>query len=127
MGLMRQLLFGILLAGVALSQDAPKKLTADELKDTIARTENLYLLDVREPKELEEFGTLKNAKNVPLGEVEKRLAEVPKDRKVVVFCQRGVRASKAAAVLQKNGVQVIGVAGMIEWKEKNYDVVYPSK
>jgi rhodanese-related sulfurtransferase len=124
---MRRLLFGILLAAVALAQDAPKKLTADELKETIAKTGNLYLLDVREPKELEEFGTLKNARNIPVGDVEKRISEVPKDRKVVVFCQRGVRASKAAAVLQKNGVQVIGVAGMIEWKEKNYDVVYPAK
>lgn len=124
---MRRLLFGILLAAVALAQDAPKKLTADELKETIAKTGNLYLLDVREPKELEEFGTLKNARNIPVGDVEKRVSEVPKDRKVVVFCQRGVRASKAAAVLQKNGVQVIGVAGMIEWKEKNYDVVYPAK
>jgi rhodanese-related sulfurtransferase len=122
-----KLLFGILMAALAFAQDAPKKLTADELKETIAKTEGLFLLDVREPRELEEFGTLKNSKNIPVGQVEQRLSEVPKDRKVVVFCQRGARAAKAAEVLKKNGYQVTGVAGMIGWKEKKYDVVYPPK
>ena len=125
---MKKLLSGFLIAlGLVAAQDAPKKLSADELKQTIEKTQGLYLLDVREPKELEEYGTLKNAVNVPLGQVEKRVAEVPKDRKVVVFCQRGIRAAKAAEVLKRNGVEVIGVAGMLEWKDKNYEVVYPPK
>jgi len=124
---MMKLLIGAMLALVAFAQSAPKKLSADELKETIAKTDNLFLLDVREPGELEKFGTLKDSRNVPVGQVEQRLSEVPKDRKVVVFCQAGGRAAKAAEVLRKNGYEVIGVAGMIEWKEKKYDVVYPPK
>lgn len=125
---MRKLLSGFLtVLSLMWAQDGPKKLSADELKQTIEKTDRLFLLDVREPRELEEFGTLKNSVNVPLGQVEKRIAEVPKDRKVVVFCQRGIRAAKAAEVLKRNGYEVIGVAGMLDWKEKNYEVVYPPK
>jgi len=125
---MIRLLFGLLAAFVLFAQDAPKKLTADEMKAVISKTDNIYLLDVREPKELAETGTLKGAVNVPISDLEKRIAEVPKDRKILVFCAHGVRAGKGADLLIKNGYSnVIGVGGLAEWKEKQYEVVYPGK
>ena len=45
---------------------------------------NLFVLDVREPKELEELGMLEGSFNVPVGEVEKRMAEIPKGKPLVV-------------------------------------------
>ena len=45
---------------------------------------NLFVLDVREPKELEELGTLEGSFNVPVGDVEKRMAEIPKGKPLVV-------------------------------------------
>jgi len=42
-----------------------------------------FFLDVREPKELEELGTFARHVNIPLGQLEKRLAEIPKDKPIV--------------------------------------------
>lgn len=125
---MIRLLLSLLAALGLFAQDAPKKLTPDEMKTAIQKTENLYLLDVREPKEIAELGTIKGAVNIPLGDLEKRLAEVPKDRKTLVFCNHAVRAGKASDLLRKNGYDnIIGLGAMAEWKDKQYEVVYPGK
>ena len=59
--------------------------TADELKALIEKEgKNLFVLDVREPKELEELGMLEGSFNVPIGDVEKRMAEIPKGKPLVV-------------------------------------------
>jgi 3-mercaptopyruvate sulfurtransferase SseA len=44
---------------------------------------NVLVLDVREPKELEELGTIPDSLHIPLGQLEKRLSEVPKDRLIL--------------------------------------------
>ncbi len=43
----------------------------------------IFFLDVREPKELEELGTIKGYVNIPLDQLEKRVAEVPKNKLIV--------------------------------------------
>lgn len=43
----------------------------------------VFFLDVREPRELEELGTLEGYVNIPLGEIEKRLKEIPKDKAII--------------------------------------------
>jgi len=43
----------------------------------------VYFLDVREPKELTELGTIKGYVNIPLGQLEGRLSEIPKDKLIV--------------------------------------------
>ncbi|MDP2997378.1 MAG: hypothetical protein Q8N47_07810 [Bryobacterales bacterium] len=59
--------------------------TADELKALLDKEgKSLFVLDVREPKELEELGMLEGSFNVPVGEVEKRMAEIPKGKPLVV-------------------------------------------
>ncbi|MBI1789546.1 MAG: hypothetical protein HYR60_18585 [Acidobacteria bacterium] len=68
---------------VALGQSTVKQFTADELKEALEKKDNLFFLDVREPKELEELGTIKGYVNIPLSQIEKRLAEVPKDKLVI--------------------------------------------
>ena len=75
------------LAGSALfGQNKPaeeeKKLSADELKELIDK-KDIFFLDVREPKELEELGTIKGYVNIPLDQLEKRVAEVPKNKLIV--------------------------------------------
>jgi rhodanese-related sulfurtransferase len=44
---------------------------------------------------------------------------------VLTVCARGVRAAKAAALLEKNGYKTQGVFGMKSWEENKYPVVYP--
>ncbi len=62
------------------------------------------VVDVRSPGEFKE-GHLAGAKLIPVGEVASRIAEFgdDKDRQIVVYCKRGVRAAKAEGVLRENG------------------------
>lgn len=59
-----------------------KALSADELKNLLEK-KNTFFLDVREPKELEELGTIKGYVNIPLGQLENRLSELPKDKLII--------------------------------------------
>jgi len=73
---------GILMAQNKPSEQQEKQLSADELKDLLEK-KKVYFLDVREPKELEELGTIKGYVNIPLTQLEKRLSEIPKDKLIV--------------------------------------------
>ena len=59
-------------------------------------------LDVREPAELVE-GTLPGAINLPLGQLPSRVAELDRNRRVVVFCRSGGRSGHAAMLLADGG------------------------
>jgi NADPH-dependent 2,4-dienoyl-CoA reductase/sulfur reductase-like enzyme/rhodanese-related sulfurtransferase len=64
-----------------------------------------YLLDVRDPDELEEFGKFKNSVNIPLAQLRDRLAELPHDRRIVTYCQKGQRGYLAACALHGHGFE----------------------
>ncbi len=50
-----------------------------------------FLLDVRDTKEVAESGLLPSAEHIPLGEIRDRLGELPRDRRILVYCQKGQR------------------------------------
>ncbi|HVL58554.1 MAG TPA: rhodanese-like domain-containing protein [Burkholderiaceae bacterium] len=60
------------------------------------------LLDVRDSAEFSN-GHLPNAKNIPVPEIEKRAKELPAGKPVIVVCDTGSRAARAAAALRKLG------------------------
>ena len=127
---MQRRTFAVALAALAVvslwaQETTAKKLSPDELKALIGGSEKFFFLDVREPKELEELGTIRGYVNIPLGEIEKRFSEVPKDTLVVVACNRAIRAAKAAAVLEKNGYKRLQLGALAEYKEKGYELIYP--
>ena len=64
---------------------APPKAAKMASDDVLALVEKgeVFFLDVREPKELEELGTFDGYVNIPLGQIEKRLAEIPKDKAII--------------------------------------------
>ncbi len=74
------------------------------------------ILDVREPYEYAQ-GHAKGARNIPLGTLASRMAEVPRDREVYVICQSGNRSAQATRMLIKAGFeQVFNVqGGMFAW------------
>ncbi|MCA0986748.1 sulfurtransferase TusA family protein [Guptibacillus algicola] len=73
------------------------------------------LLDVREPAEYA-FGHIPNAVSIPLGEIEEKMTELSKDKKVLVICRTGSRSDLAAQKLSSNGFEAINVVpGMSEW------------
>jgi rhodanese-related sulfurtransferase len=68
------------------------------------------LLDVRNPAELA-VESVPGALNVPFPELRSRLAELPRDREILVFCRSGQRAYYATRILLQNGFKCRNVAG----------------
>jgi rhodanese-related sulfurtransferase len=62
-----------------------------------------FLLDVRDADEVAELGKLKNAVNIPLGELRDRLGELPHDRRIIAYCQKGQRGYLAVCLLRGHG------------------------
>lgn len=58
------------------------RVNADDI-DTLLADGKVVFLDVREPKELEELGTRPGYLNIPLGQLERRLNELPKDKAIL--------------------------------------------
>ena len=51
--------------------------------DKLLENGKVLFLDVREPKELEELGAHEGYVNIPLGQLERRLNELPKDKAIL--------------------------------------------
>jgi 3-mercaptopyruvate sulfurtransferase SseA len=64
----------------AMSED--KRVKAENI-DAVMSKGDVILLDVREPKEIEELGGFEGAINIPVTELEKRLGELPKDKTIL--------------------------------------------
>ena len=88
--------------GVALPSELPRKLTPAALHDALQRRNDLFVLDVRNPEEWR-LGHIAGATRIALRELHDHLGEIPRDRSVVVYCQRGMRSAPGAATLDAWG------------------------
>ena len=100
---------GMLAFSVALAPsacDAPSILPPRaEASGTDARSlvaEGATLLDVRTAREYR-AGHIEGAQHLPHDEIANRLAEIPRDRPVVVYCLSGTRSAGAADPLRAAG------------------------
>ena len=89
--------------------------TTETVKTEVAQDEIFYV-DVRTPEEFAE-GSVKNAVNIPLDQVENQLSQFKDKKKIVVFCRSGARSAKAISILEKNGFSNITNGG--SWQDVN--------
>jgi len=94
------------------------QITVKELKGRRDAGEDIFLLDVREPYEYQIAqigGTL-----IPQNDVPQRLAEIPRDREIVVQCRSGARSQRIAEFLMQSGyTQVVNLAGgILAWSDE---------
>ena len=75
--------------GGTRSRRSGGEITPEQLKKRIDAGENLFVLDVRNPNEFQ-ICRIPGTVLVPLPELPARLAEVPKDREVIVHCKSGM-------------------------------------
>ncbi|MBI4330906.1 MAG: MBL fold metallo-hydrolase [Chloroflexi bacterium] len=82
------------------------------------------LLDVREESEWA-TGHVPGALHIELGELEKRIAEVPADAALAVTCSLGNRSSTAASILKRRGFKDVRnlAGGMTAWKDAKLPLV----
>jgi rhodanese-related sulfurtransferase len=67
----------------------------------------LFVLDVRTPVEFA-AGHVAGAVNIPHDQVAARLADVPRDKDVVLYCRAGVKSKAAADILERSGYKRLG-------------------
>ena len=97
------------------------KITVEELKQRMDAGEELYILDVREPHEHEEFNI--GGKLLPLGDIRAMMIdeiEDWKDKEVIVYCRSGNHSGQACLLLETFGfVRPRNLeGGILRWKEK---------
>jgi sulfur-carrier protein adenylyltransferase/sulfurtransferase len=103
--------------GVDTSTSTIKEISAEELLALLSVHKNIQVLDVRETQEHPQVPAL-SALNIPLGDIEKHVSLIPRDKQVVVFCRGGTRSRKAIELLSSkhdfdNLYNLKG--GVIEW------------
>jgi rhodanese-related sulfurtransferase len=89
---------------------------AFELHKLLINGKQPFLLDVRQPEEYQ-LGHITGSKLIPLGELTRRLIEIPKGREVVCICATGHRSVPAVRKLVAAGYTACSMEnGMIAWQ-----------
>ena len=94
------------------------QMTVKELKQRIDAGEDVFILDVREPYEYQIAhigGTL-----IPQNDVPQRLAEIDRDREIVVQCRSGARSQRVAEFLVQSGYPRVAnlAGGILAWSDE---------
>ena len=101
----------------AMKNGVPQ-ISVKEYKQRRDAGDDIFLLDVREPYEFQIAqigGTL-----IPQNDVAQRLAEIPRDREIVVQCRSGARSQRIAELLKQSGyTKVLNLAGgILAWSDE---------
>ncbi len=96
-------------------QPTPAEVSVAEV-DGLLR-EGAVLLDVREAWEVAQ-AHIEGMRWIPMGEVEARYQEIPRDRTVVVYCASGQRSGKVTRWLRERGYDRVFnlVGGILAWQ-----------
>jgi rhodanese-related sulfurtransferase len=116
---MRKLLLMILLASAVsfaqqpgAAQDSKAKiLTRAEFDALLAKPGQVLLIDVRRPTEIAMNGGFPVYLNIQAVDLEKHLAEIPKDKALVLVSNHAHRAGLAADLLENKGFRIAGAIG----------------
>jgi len=86
-----------------------------------------FILDVRDEKNRTGRGHVPGDHPIYVGEIPERLAEVPKDRPVFVYCDAGFKSSLAAGILRANGFRDVTsiLGGFTAWENAGLPVEKP--
>lgn len=107
--------------GQSANTNAFKNVAVEDLAN--AQEANHIILDVRQP---EEFGVghVSGAVLIPLGALEARAGELPKDATLYVICRSGNRSRQASEILVQAGFQNVRnvEGGILAWQAAGYKV-----
>lgn len=115
-------------SGAMLLWPVIQRRTSGPALDTLGATRlindtHAIVVDIRDPAEFA-AGHLPNARNIPLAEIDKRAADLPKGKPVLVCCASGARSGRAVSLLRQDGREVFSLAGGLQaWREAGLPVV----
>ena len=110
-------------APLPLAASLPRMLQSDEVSG-LSPAANVLILDVRNADEYSR-GHIANAVLIPLPTLHTRLDELPRDRPIIVQCQRGGRSAAGAATLDAFGFSDVHElsGGLSAWETAGHAVV----
>jgi rhodanese-related sulfurtransferase/glyoxylase-like metal-dependent hydrolase (beta-lactamase superfamily II) len=93
-----------------------ERVSPEELAEELHQAAPPFVLDVRAPRECGQT-RIAGSVNIPLNQLPARIAEVPRDRRVVVHCAAGYRSAIAASLLRQQGFENLAdlAGGMQAW------------
>lgn len=96
-----------------------RTLKADAFQAEMEAADKPLLIDVREPAEFRS-GHIPGARNIPLSQLQQRIHEIPKDRKLLLYCRSGMRSRTAAKILLKHQYKDLAHlgGGISAWRGK---------
>ena len=105
-------------------------ISREELKRLIEGKGEYFLVDVREKWEVEKYGAIPTAHNLPMSEIKEALTLNPKqffnrygflldkDETIITYCRSGARSERATAFLIANGYKSVNFKGsVLSWSE----------
>ena len=103
---------------------AEKNISAREARTLLDTNNNVYLLDVRTPQEYSQ-GRLAGSVLIPIGEFERRIREVPKNKTIVVYCAVGSRSKPVAGFLAQQGYKDVYnmTDGIVGWYRNGFPIL----
>jgi hydroxyacylglutathione hydrolase len=101
-----------------------ERLSASMVADELASADPPQLLDVRNPREYASKH-IAGSLNIPLNHLQERIAEVPRNLRVVVHCAGGYRSSIAISILHQHGItKLVEMAGgLAAWEAAKLAIV----
>jgi rhodanese-related sulfurtransferase len=97
-------------------------ISSEQLREKLKTKEPLVLVDVRNPDEYEQMRLGIGEVLIPLGQLRKRLEEMPQDKKaeIITWCKISLRGYESALILQANGYTNVKVleGGIMAWPYK---------
>ncbi len=94
----------IAIAGYVASNIITGAMPVITWRELVEQKDKLLMVDTRTAEEYS-FGTIPGAVNIPLDDLRERIAEIPKNQPVVVFCAVGLRGYLARRILMGNGYE----------------------
>lgn len=83
---------------------APGAIAAEEFVALHKSQDGVLLIDVRTDQEAA-TGVIAGARHIPLEKLEDELAELPREKEVLIYCANGIRAEMAHQTLNKHGIK----------------------
>jgi rhodanese-related sulfurtransferase len=105
----------------ALTTKYKRNLAPAELRSLLAQADRLQIVDVREQVEFAN-GHISGARLLPLGELDRRVAELDRSRPVVCVCASGKRSAQAMEKLAALGFNEVHQldGGLMAWKQARF-------
>ena len=118
------LVVSLLAMPVCVAAAVARNVSPEDAYGLVNKNEDLYLLDVRTPGEYQQ-ARLEGARRIPIDQLVKRMAELPKDRPILVYCAVGSRSAQVVNYLARRGFPELYnlYGGIYSWAQRGYPVL----